>query len=162
MRDSAVDSSDTMLWRWTRGIASLNQFGDPGQSTDYALCIYDHSGGAAALVQSAIVPAGGVCAGVNCWKRLSRGFRYKNTFAEGNGVRMLLLKEGVDDNAKFLVKGKGVDLALPSPFSVEKILAQDPSVTVQLVNSAGFCWGTVFDAPANSNRPNYFKDEVEP
>ena len=160
MRDSSVDSGDSMLWRWTRGNASLNDFGDPTLSTDYAVCIYDRIGGVPALVQVATAPAGGICAGVNCWKRLSRGFRYKNVLGNADGVTQLLLKQGLTDNAKFLLKGKGLNLALPAPFSSEKLLAQDPSVTVQLVNTAGFCWESTLAAPA-SNRSNFFRDKSE-
>jgi hypothetical protein len=161
MRHSSLAANSTMLWRWTRGIASLNQFGDPTISTDYALCIYDRSAGAATLVQAATAPAGGVCGGVGCWKRLSRGFRYKNVFGSDDGVTQLLLKEGPNDNAKFLLKGKGINLALAAPFSDDELLDQDPSVTVQLVNTAGSCWQATFTVPADSNEPGRFKDKLE-
>jgi hypothetical protein len=161
LRHSAVDGNDTLLWRWTKGSASLNQFGDPAHTTDYALCVYDRSAGVATLAQVATAPGGGVCAGVNCWKRLSRGFRYKNLLASDDGVRMLLLKEGQNDRAKLLLKGKGPNLALPAPFSGQEILDQDPSVTVQLVNTAGFCWEATYAAPAQSNHPDLFRDKSD-
>ena len=59
-------------------------------TTGYQLCLYD---GAAMLLMSADVPAGGQCGGSACWKALASGnVRYKDaTGASGGIVGMTLM-----------------------------------------------------------------------
>lgn len=161
MRDGEPGFRDKLLWRWSKGNASLSQFGTPQSTTEYALCIYDSVAGVPGLVQSASVPPGGTCAGVPCWKPLSRGFKYKNLSGTPDGLTQVLLKEGQEGRAKFIVKGKGAELAFPTPLSLAQHRAQDPAVTVQLVNSVGFCWDATFSAPAQRNDAGGFKDKSD-
>jgi hypothetical protein len=160
LRDSMSDSRDQLKWIWSKGSAQLSQFGDPASTTDYALCIYDRSGGVAGLVQTAAVPGGEMCSGVPCWQPLSRGYRYKNRLASDGGVQKVLLKEGLDNRAKLQVKGKGLKLDM-APSSVSQYLEQDPAVTVQLVNSIGFCWEATYGTPARRNQPGLFDDRAD-
>jgi hypothetical protein len=161
LRDSAQDSSDSVIWRWSGGDALASQFGIPLTTTDYALCVYDRSGGAATLVQVATAPGGATCFGRPCWKSLSHGFRFKSSNTSADGVQSVLLKEGLNGRAKLLVKAKGDRLALPPPVSATQFFAQDPAVTVQLVNSLGVCWQATYSAPAPRNQPGLFNDRSD-
>lgn len=161
LHDSDNDNSDSLLWRWSKGTTVASQFGSPTVNTDYALCLYDRSGGVPTLVQVATAPHGGLCGGTPCWKANSRGFLYRNNDASADGVRSVLLKESQDQRGKLQVKAKGVKLALPPPASATLFLHQDPAVTVQLVNSQGYCWGATFSAPAPRNRPGFFNDKSD-
>lgn len=160
LRDSSSDAGDKLKWLWSKGSALLSQFGDPAATTDYALCIYDRSGGVAELVQTAAVPGGGTCGSAPCWKPLSSGYRYRNRAASDGGVQKVLLKAGFVDKAKLQVKGKGLKLEMP-PAIGSQYLAQDPAVTVQLVNSVGFCWQATYSAPAQRNQPGMFEDRAD-
>jgi hypothetical protein len=160
LRDLMPDGRDGLTWRWSKGNASLSQFGTPLSTTDYALCIYDRSGGVPSLAQVASVRAGGMCGNAPCWKPLARGFRYKNLDGSDNGVQSILLKEGQENRAKFLVKGKGDKLVMAAPIGTD-VLAQDPAVTVQLVNSVGVCWDATYSAPAHRNQNGRFVDKAD-
>ena len=72
-------------------------------------------------------------------------------------MQQILLKEGAAGKAQIIVKGKGSDLDPPSPPLTQP-------VTVQLVNSAGFCWEAVYSTPALQNTagpPGQFKDKAD-
>src|SRR6185369_13614178 len=98
------------------------------------------------LALAATVPAGGTCGRASCWRPTGSGFRYTNALARPDGVRQIVLKEGLaDGKAKIAVRGKGGDLRLP-----QLPLAQDPRVTVQLRNSAGACWEARYESPART------------
>jgi hypothetical protein len=143
LRDRSPDSADQLTWRWTKGQATTkSEFGNPTATTDYALCVYDTNAGVPHLVLSANVPAGGTCGGRSCWKETKAGFRYANASETPDGLRALVLKQGLlDGSARIAVKGRGANLplsALP--------LAQDPRITVQLRNSLGACWSADFSS----------------
>ncbi|MEO8605494.1 MAG: hypothetical protein ABI629_23190 [bacterium] len=161
IRDSTPDSGDKLLWRWSVGEAQLSQFGAPAATTNYALCVYDRSAGTPALKQVATIAGGGLCDGRACWRPSSHGFRYKGRSTNADGVDSLLLKEGQFGRAKILLKAKREALALPAPASGLQFFAQDPSVTVQLVNTAGFCWQATYAAPAQQNQVDRFKAKSE-
>ena len=147
------------MWRWSKGAALLGQFGDPTATTDYSLCVYDRSGGVASLAMAATIPAGGTCGTRPCWKAISSGYKYKNGTSGGDGVRSVLLKGSSAGNAKLQIKAKGDALPLPTPVGAP-FFHQDPSVTAQLVNSAGFCWEATYSAPAQRNQGG-FKDKSD-
>jgi hypothetical protein len=161
LRNSGLDSSDQLLWKWKKGNALLAQLGDPLTTTQYALCIYDRTGGTPSLAQTALAPAGTLCRGISCWKRLNSGFRYKNLLAANGEVQQVILKAGVDDRAKLLVKARGLILNFPPPATMSKFLHQDPAVTVQLVNSLGECWEATYSAPAQRNEDGRFQDKSD-
>jgi hypothetical protein len=112
------------------------------------------------LVQTAVAPAGTLCNGISCWKRLSRGFRYQNFVAANGEVQQMMLKEGAGDGAKLLVKARGLILNFPPPVG-SKFFDQDPAVTVQLVNSLGECWEATYSAPAQRNGDGRFQDKSD-
>ena len=139
----------------------MSQFGTPLTTTDFALCIYDESGGSASLVQVATAPGGGTCGGSPCWKPLGSGYRYKNSAASDDGVQQILLKGGQGGKAKVKFKAGGLKLQVPAPAGGGQFFAQDPAVTVQLVNDAGFCFGATFSAPAQRNETDFFNDKSD-
>ncbi|MDX2168779.1 MAG: hypothetical protein SF182_17030 [Deltaproteobacteria bacterium] len=161
VRNVANDASDKLLWRWSKGDALRSQLGTPDSSTTYALCVYDDVAGTPALRRALIVPPGGQCAGVPCWTAQAHGYRYKSRGTNPDGVDGLLLKEGIDGKAKFLLKGRGAGLALPAPISGEDYFAQDPAVTVQLTNTAGACWSATFSILSQRNDAIGFKDKSD-
>ncbi len=159
MRNRAGNAQDQLKWKWSRGAATaLADFGDPTTTTDYALCIYDESGGGAvSLSLAARIAGGGGCAGKPCWRAVgSKGYRYKDRNGIAGGIRALNLTSGADGKAKLRVKGKAGSLALP-------ILppAQNPGLVVQLKSSDGVCWTSRFDAPALVADSLRFKDKGE-
>jgi hypothetical protein len=76
-------------------------------------------------------------------------------------VQQVILKAGVDDRAKLLVKARGLILNFPPPATMSKFLHQDPAVTVQLVNSLGECWEATYSAPAQRNEDGRFQDKSD-
>lgn len=133
-----------LLWKWSKGTASLAQFGDPtAGATNYRMCIYDDS----ALVADIGLSAGDGCGNRSCWKATSSGYTYKNTGSNLYGVASVKIKSGVGA-AAIQVKGVGSSLTLPFPV-VDTI-----GVTVQFVkdaSSGGQCWCSDFAAPATKN-----------
>jgi hypothetical protein len=133
----------------------LADFGDPVNTTDYALCVY--TGNPQTLAIEYVAPAGGQCGKRPCWKAKTKSLKYKNKLATGYGLKKLILraKAGAIADLKAIARAPG--LILPSmPFPEEK-------VTVQLVKSDGpKCWQSVMSAPFKKNDANRFKDKSDP
>jgi hypothetical protein len=113
-------------------------FGAPTLTDDYALCMYDESAVAPALVFRAAVPAGGVCRGRQCWKAIGsqsaiHAYRYDDPAALQNGITRMQLEPGTDGRATVVVRGKGTSLPLPS-------MPLDLPLRVQLQAENGACW----------------------
>jgi hypothetical protein len=161
LRDADEDSRDGLTWRWSKGDTFLGHFGDPLTTTGYALCVYDRSGGAPSLALVATVPGGGMCGGQPCWQTAGPGYKYNNRDAGASAVQKIQLKAGQQAKGKLMVKAKGGLLAPPTPVSGAEYLDQDPTVTVQLVNTLGHCWEATYSAPAQSNRPGLFVDKSD-
>ncbi|MDX2169815.1 MAG: right-handed parallel beta-helix repeat-containing protein [Deltaproteobacteria bacterium] len=128
VRDKTDDTRDKLVWRWNKGEATtVAEFGDPTDTTDYALCFYD----AGTLVGSALVPAGAP----NWQTAGTKGYKFKDAGGTPNGIGKATLKSGAADKAKAKLGGKGANLPnLPLPFS--------GPVSVQLVNgTSGLCFG---------------------
>jgi len=155
---------DVMTWKWLKGAATLaGALGDPLTVTDYSLCVYDETAGVPGLVITGVAAAGGICADKPCWKALgqppgAKGYKFKDKAAP-NRIFQLLVKPNNAGKAKMLVKSKGVDLGLVSapllPFD------QDPTLTVQVVNSDGECWDASYSAPAMKNLATQFQDTID-
>ena len=127
-------------------------------TTGYELCIYD---GSQELIARFAAPAAELCNANNpqpCWKETTRGFRYSDKDLTPHGVQRILLKEGlVPGSARIVVKGKDANLGLPT------IPLLQP-VTIQLKNSDGICWESVYSAPPSRNDlgpPAQFKDRAD-
>lgn len=140
-----------LLWKWQNGPA-LNQsdFGDPiGGGTGYALCIYAGTGAAEI--------SGGVPGGSG-WKTVStKGYKFKDSAAGGDGISKVLLKGGDAGKSKLLVKGKGVNLDLGA-----MPLNEPTEVLVQLLrNDDPGCWETLFPfASIDADEATLFKAKI--
>src|SRR5262249_59076841 len=135
--DVGNDRRDRLVWKWRGGAATTkSDFGDPGASTTYALCVYDDSG----LLTTVTVPAGGTCGHRPCWAERTGGFRYRNRARTPEGAGKVALQRGRrDGRAKIVVEASGEDLDLPDLESLES------PVTVQLRRSdSRVCWGATY------------------
>ena len=144
-----------------RATRSSSQFGTPLATTDYALCIYDRSGGVASprpgrhgaggrhLRRRAVLEAAGARLPLQEPRRQRR--RRAVDPAEGRAGRPRQVPgEGEGRQARHAAAGRA-----------REVLAQDPAVTVQLVNSAGFCWEATYSAPAQRNQSGRFSDKSD-
>ncbi|MFM7735939.1 MAG: hypothetical protein ACKPBU_08165 [Alphaproteobacteria bacterium] len=134
--DPSNPSRDQLQWKWQKGEAlALADFGNPRQSTSYALCVWD---GASNLVSATRMPAAGNCKnGVECWKQTSTTFQYKDDDLTPTGIQLLKLKAGADGSSNVQAKGKGALLPEPSyPLTLP--------VVAQLIDSSGDCWEATF------------------
>lgn len=141
---------DTLVWKWTSAEPlPLADFGNPGASTAYGVCLYDEAGGVPALQVSALLPVGAA------WKAGSKGFTYGDRSGTAGGIQRVLLAGGATRRAKITVTGRGKHLGIP-PLP----LAQDRQVIVQIRNTveAGRCWEARYNAPAVRNDAAQFKD----
>ncbi len=134
-KDKDDNAKDKLVWKWIKGQATNQpEYGDPTDSTDYALCIY--AGTTAAYVVGVNVPASGTL-----WSALSdKGYKYKDGAGANDGVQTALVKGSDQPKSKALVKGKGAGLPDPT-------LGDLPApITAQLINSTtSVCWESQFD-----------------
>ncbi len=146
------DSGDRVGLRISKmGATSFADFGDPvGGTSDYEICVYDESAGVPSLVWSGAAPAASTCTqGKPCWKRLGsasnpKGFLYKDSGLDPEGIQKILLKAGDAGKGKISVNGKGANLSLPGPVGAG-YLAADSQVAVQVIKSDGpQCWSVGF------------------
>ena len=137
IRNRTPDTKNVFAWRWLAGEATpIEAFGDPLSEDDYALCLYDESGGVATLLVGARAAAGGTCNRKPCWKQSRHGFRYVNGAPAAGELRSLLLGSGKDGTARVVatVVGSHANPALPLALPIR----------VQLQNDAGECWESSF------------------
>ncbi len=141
-----------LQWKWREGEATpRGAFGNPlsPTGTDYELCIYDAVG----LVAHVPVPAASVCDDQPCWHEKLTMLAYHDHDAENGGITDLRLVDGSEGKAKIIVKGKDIGAEPPDLGTLSS------PVTVQLVNSDGECWGSVYAfPPALRIDRTHFKD----
>ncbi len=139
------DRSDRFTWKMIKAdTTSFADFSDPRGTTNYALCVYANSN----LAMEMGVPPG------PSWSVLGndKGFTYNDPPAVEDGAQKIILKSGLSNKAKIIVRGHGVSLGDPL---VNPLLPLP--VTVQLTNfDTGICWETSF-ATALRNQPSSFK-----
>jgi hypothetical protein len=133
IKDASSNRKDGVRFLWKGGPLLVPDMGDPTQTTRYELCVYDTRG-----VQMTLgVPPG---AG---WTVVGpiiapKGFKYLDTAAQADGIRLIKTKGSSLDKAKLKVAGKGDNLpdtaALPLQYPV----------TAQLYASDGMCWEAEF------------------
>jgi len=106
------DPSGALKWKFkSTAPASIDDLGDPTDTTGYTLCLLDESGATPSLVLAASAPAGGTCDGRPCWRSAGTGFVYSSA-EEGPGrLGKVKIKAGAT-GATMLVKGKGKRLRL--------------------------------------------------
>ena len=157
IRNDANDQRDSLLWKWSRGAqTALAEYGDPLQTTSYALCLYDHSAGTPTVK---LVARSGLCAQGGCWRASATSWRYKDRLRQPHGLLKIQLRSGAAGKAGITIKGNGANLPLPAPVGPGQLFHQDTSLTVQLIKSdgAGECWQSTFTAPA-LNSGDRFQD----
>jgi hypothetical protein len=163
--DNADDAKDKLVWKFVgAGPGTADDFGDPVRDggTDYALCLYDATGAIPTTIGRVVIPAGGDCDGVPCWKGTgTSGFRYKRKDGAPEGAVKLVLKSGT--RVKVALTGKGAALAnrpqaLPAPPLGSPPL---PALRAQLRASTGGCWEGQYPT-ANANRPGRFSAKPVP
>jgi hypothetical protein len=137
IRDNAtVNSGDSVKFLWKGGPSLVPQMGDPTQTTQYELCVYD-----AVDVQLALaVPPG---AG---WTTLGppsapKGYKYKDSAAVNDGVKLIKTKGSNLDKAQVKVVAKGDNVPDTG------VLPFQYPVTAQVYASDGMCWEAEFNAP---------------
>jgi hypothetical protein len=86
------------------------------------MCLIDHTDGTPTLRASATAPAGGMCAGVPCWKLKATGASFKDK-SVAHGLYTLGLKAGTPGKLK--LKGKGATLLLPPLGPARRATATD-------------------------------------
>jgi hypothetical protein len=130
-----------MNWKWKGEATALGDFGAPNLTTAYRVCLYD---GAGAIQLDLAVPAGGTCAGKDCWKSLRTGFSYRDREAAAAGLSRVVFKAGVDGRASIQVQANGAGFALPGlPLAV----APEPARAVLINEESGLCWAAEFSTP---------------
>ncbi len=86
---------------------------------------------------------------------MSSGFRYKDKLLTPDGVRQIILKQGLTaGKPRILVRGRGLDLEMPG-------LPITQPVRVQLRNDNGMCWEATYSAPAKKNQLDKFFDKAD-
>ncbi len=133
-KDNALDKRDKVTFLWKGGPAVIGDMGDPTQTTDYELCVYDNTG-----VQLAMsVPSG------SGWSTLGkpsdpRGFKFKDKTQSNDGVKLIRTKASNLDKAlaKLVASKDNLPDTASLPF-------QYP-VTAQLYAAGGMCWEAEFN-----------------
>ena len=148
--DAATARSDKVAWKW-KGSTVLEDFGNPSAGSSLSLCVAD---GAGNLKLSAAMPAGGVCAGKNCWRATKSGYSYADPELAPTGVRSASLRASASGAGSIKVKGKGEHLSLGA-------LPLVLPATVRLVRSdAAVCWESHFTT-ATRNEVTVFRAKAE-
>ena len=118
-------------------------FGEPRETTHYALCYYD---GTDPLADPEFETSFSVPSDSFRWKKTTSGkITYRERFGEADGVTTILLFAKDDGKTRIKVKGKGDELNLPEPVGGGKFFTVQDEVVAQLVNDDGMCWEGRFD-----------------
>jgi len=136
----------SLSWTWKGGPIDTAELVAP-MTTPYALCVYDHSGGAARL--AARVPIGNpLCP--TCWTSSAQGHRYHQRLG-ASGSTHLVLHTGGDSVGAFQVKASGEFVAPTTTLP----MSADPKVTAQLRNAVGGCWGSDYMTPSRDDSERF-------
>ena len=134
IKDSSSDRGDGVKFLWKGGPALIPDMGDPTQNTRYELCIYDNRG-----VRMAMGVDPGPGWSTSGPPSAPNGYKYKDSAALQDGVKILKTRANNLDKARLQLVGKGD--ALPDN---AQLPFQYP-ITAQLYASDGACWDATFD-----------------
>jgi len=134
---------ERLIFRSGKGTAqTATDFGDPttGGGTDYALCVYDHTG---TLVQDYIVDrAGDTCGSLPCWGLIGhnpvggprhKGYLYRDNARTADGIKVLRLR--ATSTARVSARGGNGAGGATLPTGVTAALEDATSATVQVHGS---------------------------
>jgi len=147
------------VWKFAGGPGTVGDFGDPlgNDGTSYALCLYDATVAPPATIGRVVIPAGGQCGTMPCWKATGTlGFKYKRKDGAPEGAVGLVLKAGT--SVKATLKAKGSLLAnRVQPVPATPLGSPPlPALRAQLRARNGQCWEAEYPA-AIVNQPGKFK-----
>jgi hypothetical protein len=162
----ASDDRDLVSWRVT-GVfdGPAVTFGTPTDAAaghDYALCVYDESGGPPSILFNALAPAGGTCGGRPCWKPSPGGYRYGDADRTPDGVVKVigqLSSPGSDIRTRLKFLGRGTNLS-NRPDGIPPLPLPLP-LRVQLQIRESICWEAEYPT-APTNTPELFRATAEP
>lgn len=140
LRDEADGTKDTLriALKLAGGVP-----GDPTQTTDYAVCIFDSSAGVPGLAQTLEIPAGPPWTASGA----SGNYKYVDPARAAGGVEQVrVLVKSPTKPGKFQLKAKGTNLTLRGPVDGTRYFTNDPGVVVQVENGGGSCWNGTFYA----------------
>jgi hypothetical protein len=153
------NAKNGLAWTWVSSgavtVGDFSNYGPPGDTTEYLLCLYDASG-----ERLSAEAAAGMCGTKPCWTsnalhaspsgaRIS-GFKYFNQSSTPDGLTKITLQARSAGRAKIRVKGGGSNLDLPA-------LPLTTPVRVQLRRSgSSTCWDATYSA-ASTNTASEFK-----
>ena len=142
-----------LKWKFSKGEAfAQGDLGNPVDTTDYSLCVYD-----SAASSFSVSIAATIASGTN-WRDLApKGFKFKDKTGANAGINAVQLKTGQASKSKMQVKAKGSRFVPALAAGPSTYFAQGPQVTAQLSRSDGTtCWSSTFTS-AKSNTPEQFK-----
>ena len=140
IKEGKTDAKDSLKWKWSKGDLYLQgATGDPSDQTEYALCVYDSSGGVG-VVRTALRVDPGML-----WDNKDpKGWKYKDKNGTSDGATKVSLKVKDAGKNQAMVAAKGVNIPMPMPVGGGRYFEQAPNVIVQLINSKGVCWNSEF------------------
>jgi hypothetical protein len=150
----------SLKWRHSRGEPSPPEdFGDPLTTTGFALCIYDESANPQPVFEAKLPPGGNFChldplTAKACWDRYplsgpAKKWQYRDRQYTPHGIFSGTFMPSEINKTKVDLTGKGSNLPpAPLPFS--------GTVTAQVQNSPGKCWGAVL-SDVDKNELGRFK-----
>ncbi|HXJ32984.1 MAG TPA: DUF4215 domain-containing protein [Candidatus Eisenbacteria bacterium] len=149
IKNSTKDAGDSLTWKWSRGPAvAPGEFGDPLNTHDYVLCLYEGSGNTLTFQARLPTNASGLCFPEPCWKAKGPtkfAYQSKPPSSFPDGVKSLLLQSGLDQKSKVTAKAKGFGLS-NRPFGLPTPPLNAP-LLVQLQSEAGTCFEGSFSTP---------------
>jgi hypothetical protein len=153
----AAPAPDLVQFKWKKGpVVPKADFGAPGTSTAYELCVYDETGGVPGLAFKARLPVGGTCDGKPCWTATTKGWKFASKSGGPEGVTSVKLGEGLTaGKSKVQVKAKG-NLLMPA-----LPLTKAPRVSAEVRTSTGQCFGARFST-AKKNDTTQFNAKSDP
>ena len=157
LRKGSTVSRDRALFSWgDPSAAAPAVFGDPTQSTDYAMCVFELAPSPdpnATPVAALSIPGGGTCNGRPCWNPLRDGFRLRNTAAKRDGgATRVTLRASETSGMTIAVRGAGAPLELAPTLDVPGVLVQ----VIERVGSADVgCWEATFSTPARRSATRF-------
>ncbi len=147
LKDKADDTKDLLVWKWLKGNLAYGDIGAPGSVTGFTACIYSNG----ALVSFGSVPA------VGPWTANTTSFKYKDKTGASSGFTQLQLKSNpTPGKGKIILKGKGLNLAMPSTAG----LASPVRVELHRTDST-ICWAANYSAPFIKQDAEQFKDKAD-